>query len=166
VGYIYTDVSVEMYHRDMDALDLIVLGRHLVKIGEEALRGGSAQTLPSGRSLVLRDVFANPESSISEITTRTGLPQSYVSELVATLRDQGVIEVLTDPADRRRTLARVSQKLRQNVADRGSVSVDKPLTDALGDPNAAATLEAFAEHLKPPTPGPILKQIRHPGEQG
>jgi DNA-binding MarR family transcriptional regulator len=150
----------------MDALDLIVLGRRLVKIGEEALRGSSAETLSSGRSLVLRDVFANPESSISEITTRTRLPQSYVSESVATLRDQGVIEVLTDPADRRRTLARVSQKLRQNVASRGRVSVDQALTDALGDPNAATTLGAFAERLMPPNPGPILRQIRHLGEEG
>ena len=154
-----------MYYRGMDALDLILFGRRLVKIGEEALRGANAETMPGGRSLVLRDVFANPDSSISEITTRTGLPQSYVSESVAALRDQGVIEVLSDRADRRRTLTRVSDAHRQGVATKGKVSVNTALIDALGDPNAVATLEAFAEHLMPPNPGPILEQIRDTSEQ-
>jgi DNA-binding MarR family transcriptional regulator len=154
-----------MYHRGIDALDLILLGRRLVKIGEEALRGGSTEMSPGGRSLVLRDVFANPDSSISDITRRTGLPQSYVSESVATLRDQGVIEVLTDPADRRRTLTRVSEAHRRSVASQGKVSVDAALVDALGDPSAVAVLEAVAQRLMPPNPGPILKQIRDPGER-
>src|SRR4029077_6957323 len=106
-----------MFHRrrcivnDMNALDLIVLGRQLTKIGEEVLRGsgdpagqdagghgqrparasgrpGQAPFLPPGPSLVLGDVFAHPGSSITAITARTGLPQSYVSESVARLRSQ------------------------------------------------------------------------------
>jgi hypothetical protein len=36
---------------------------------------------------VLRDAFGNRESSISEIAERTSLPQSYVSESVARLRE-------------------------------------------------------------------------------
>ena len=93
-----------MFHRrrcivsDMNALDLIVLGRQLTKIGEEVLRGsGDAagqdagghgerparasgrprQTpfLPTGPSLVLRDVFADPGSFITDTTPRTWLPQ-------------------------------------------------------------------------------------------
>jgi DNA-binding MarR family transcriptional regulator len=154
-----------MYYRGMDALDLIVFGRRLVKIGEEALRGVSAETLSRGRSLVLRDVFANPDSSIGDITTRTGLPQSYVSESVAALRDQGVIEVLTDPVDRRRTLTRISEAHRRSVAAKGKVSVNTALIDVLGDPNAVATLEAFAKQLMSPQPGPIIKQIRDASEQ-
>jgi DNA-binding MarR family transcriptional regulator len=149
----------------MDALDLILVGRRLVKLGEEALRGASAETLPGGRSLVLRDVFANPDSSISDITTRTGLPQSYVSASVAVLREQGVIDVVTDPADRRRTLTRISDAHRRSFAIKGSVSVDTALIEALGDANAVATLEAFAKQLTPPNPGPILKQIRDASEQ-
>src|SRR5580693_7809367 len=136
-----------MFHRgrcivsDMNALDLIVLGRQLTKIGEEVLRGSGdpagqdagehgerpvqasgrprqasgrpgqapghprqAPFLPTGPSLVLRDVFAHPGSSITDITARTGLPQSYVSESVARLRSQGILETSADPADRRRTL--------------------------------------------------------------
>ena len=155
-----------MYYLGMDALDLILLGRHLVKIGEEALRGASAEALPRGRSLVLRDVFANPDSAISDITARTGLPQSYVSESVATLRDQGVITVTTDSADRRRTLARISEAHRRSVAAKGRISVDEALTDALGDSDAVALLEGFAQRLATPNSGPILKQIRDTSEQG
>jgi DNA-binding MarR family transcriptional regulator len=154
-----------MYYRGVDALDLIVFGRRLVKIGEEALRGASAETSPGGRSLVLRDVFANPDSSISDITARTGLPQSYVSESVAALRDQGLIEVVTDPADRRRTLTRISDAHGRSVAAKGKVSVNTALIDALGDPDAVVTLEAFAKQLISPRPGPILKQIRDTAEQ-
>ena len=75
----------------MNALDLIMLGRQLARIGEEVLRGAQAQTMPTGPSLVLRDVFAHPDSSITDITGRTGLPQSYVSESVARLRDLGIV---------------------------------------------------------------------------
>src|SRR4029077_5693015 len=109
-----------MFHRrrcivnDMNALDLIVLGRQLTKIGEEVLRGsgdpagqdagghgerparatGRPRQAPSRltrRTLVVRDVFAHPGSSITDITARTGLPQSYVSESVARLRSQGIL---------------------------------------------------------------------------
>ena len=100
----------------MNALDLIMLGRQLTKIGEEVLRGSKAQAMPTGPSLVLRDVFAHPDSSITEVTARTGLPQSYVSDSVARLRDQGIVETSADPADGRRTLVRVTA---QHPAHRG-----------------------------------------------
>ena len=53
---------------------------------------------------VALDVGYHPDSSISEITERTGLPQSLVSMSVAKLRDLGVVQTEPDPADRRRTL--------------------------------------------------------------
>jgi hypothetical protein len=76
-----------------------------------------------------------------------------------------VIEVLTDPTDRRRTLTRISDAHRRSVATKGNLSVNTALIDALGDPNAVATLEAFAKQLMSPHPGPILKQIRDTTEQ-
>ena len=184
-----------MFHRrrcivsDMNALDLIVLGRQLTKIGEEVLRGsGDAagqdagghgerparasgrprQTpfLPTGPSLVLRDVFAHPGSSITDITARTGLPQSYVSESVARLRSQGILETSADPADGRRTLVRVSAEHPRTVAGKGSAPVDAALAAALGEPDGGpavaeivATLNALAERLRPESPGPIQRQL-------
>jgi DNA-binding MarR family transcriptional regulator len=147
----------------MNALDLIVLGRQLTKVGEEVLRGSKAQAMPTGPSLVLRDVFAHPDSSISDVTARTGLPQSYVSESVARLRDQGIVETSADPADGRRTLVRVTAEHPRTVAAKGSVPVDAALAAALGHPADAgeiiATLAALAERLRPASPGPIRRQL-------
>src|SRR5580658_5342493 len=181
---------------DMNALDLIVLGRQLTKIGEEVLRGSGdpagqdagghgerpvqasgrprqasgrprrAPFLPTGPSLVLRDVFAHPGSSITDITARTGLPQSYVSESVARLRSQGILETSADPADGRRTLVRVSAGHPRTVAAKGSAPVDGALAAALGEPDGGpavaeivATLSALAERLRPESPGPIQRQL-------
>jgi DNA-binding MarR family transcriptional regulator len=147
----------------MNALDLIMLGRQLTKIGEEVLRGSKAQAMPTGPSLVLRDVFAHPDSSITDVTARAGLPQSYVSESVARLRDQGIVETSADPADGRRTLVHVTAEHPRTVAAKGSVPVDAALAAALGHPADAgeiiATLAALAERLRPASPGPIRRQL-------
>jgi DNA-binding MarR family transcriptional regulator len=147
----------------MNALDLIMLGRQLTKIGEEVLRGSKAQAMPTGPSLVLRDVFAHPDSSITDVTARTGLPQSYVSESVARLRDQGIVETSADPADGRRTLVRVTAEHPRTVAAKGAVPVDAALAAALGHPADAgeiiATLAALAERLRPASPGPVRRQL-------
>ena len=89
----------------MEAIELVALGRRLQKIGEEALRVGPGAGMPAGPVLVLRDVFTHPGTSVNDITARTGLPQGYVSECVAKLRDDFMLETATDPLDRRRTLA-------------------------------------------------------------
>jgi DNA-binding MarR family transcriptional regulator len=150
----------------VNALDLIMLGRQLSRIGEEAMRGSKAQYMPAGPSLVLRDVFAHPESSIADVTTRTGLPQSYVSESVARLRDQGIVETSADPADGRRTLVRVAPGHPRAVAAKGSVRVDAALAEALGEPADGAataqiirTLSDIAARLRPAHPGPIMRQL-------
>lgn len=180
----------------MNALDLIMLGRQLTKIGEDVLRrpgdasgpgdtgrrdttgrggragaraggtsgSGSGPVMPNGPSLVLRDVFAHPGSSISDITGRTGLPQSYVSESVARLRDQGIVETAADPADGRRTLVRVSAGHPRTVAAKGMASADAALAEALGEPEGGAaeiigTLERLATRLRPASPGPIRRQL-------
>jgi DNA-binding MarR family transcriptional regulator len=164
----------------MNALDLIMLGRQLTRIGEDVLRGAAdpagkggggrggqpAPFMPTGPSLVLRDVFAHPGSSITDITARTGLPQSYVSESVARLRGQGILETSADPGDGRRTLVRVSAQHPRTVAAKGSASVDAALAAALGQPEdepgvaqIIATLAALAERLRPEPPGPIRRQL-------
>ena len=120
---------------------------------------------PTIAGMVLADVFAHPGSSISEITARTGMPQSHVSETVARLREQGTVESFPDPADRRRTLVRVSAQHPGNVMRAALVPADDALTAALGDvsPDEAAgiikTLEALAARLRPGKPGPVLDQL-------
>lgn len=151
---------------DVDALELIQLGRALVKIGEHALRGGRTSALPNGPSLVLRDVFAHPDSPINAICDRTALPQSYVSESVARLRDQGLLATRTDPADKRRTLVRVSGPHRRTVARKGRASIEEALVAALADTGGAGArevvelLETLSRRvIGPGADGPILAQL-------
>jgi DNA-binding MarR family transcriptional regulator len=156
-----------MYRWDMEALELIQLGRRLARIGEQVLRGaGDGPAPPLGPSMVLQDVFAHPGSSVTDITERTGFPQSYVSESVARLRDQGLLVTEVDPADRRRTLVRTSPEHLRRVARKGSASVDDALAEAFGESDAASvealvsTLSEMAERLLPAPPGPIRRQLQ------
>lgn len=116
---------------DVNGIDLYRLGRRLMKLGIEALPDSGFKTLPSSHRMVLIDVFENPGSSISEITARTGFPQSHVSTAVAKLRDDGVFVTATDPSDRRRTLVRRSP---QSVsgARRVRAPIEPVLANALG----------------------------------
>jgi DNA-binding MarR family transcriptional regulator len=150
----------------VDALDLIMLGRRLTRIGEAVLRDSAAQPMPNGQGLVLRDVLASPGSSISEITVRTGLPQSYVSQTVAGFRDRGLLETSADAHDGRRTLVRVSAQHLRDVATKGSAPAGTALAGALGDPGTGpaaaeliAALTEVAARLRPAQPGPILRSV-------
>jgi DNA-binding MarR family transcriptional regulator len=86
-----------------------------------------------------------------------------VSESVARLRGQGILETSADPADGRRTLVRVSDRHPRTVAAKGTASVDAALAGALGDPadvaEIIATLTTLAERLRPASPGPIRRQL-------
>jgi DNA-binding MarR family transcriptional regulator len=131
-----------MYHAGMDALDLIILGRQLARIGERAMRDGDpgdggpgvlGAALPAGALIVMRDVLIHPGSSISDITARTGLPQSHVSESVNKLRVKGIAEINADPADRRRTLVRLTATREDSVVRHSARNADDALRRALGD---------------------------------
>jgi DNA-binding MarR family transcriptional regulator len=149
----------------VNALDLVILGRRLTKIGEEAMRGSGRLAMPTGSQLVLTDVFRNPGSSIKEITARTGLRQSHVSVAVAHLRGLGVLDTAPDPHDRRRTLVTVDASHPRRLVRAGAVSVDGALADALGEEDLeaigaiTAQLEHLARRLAPETPGPIVRAI-------
>ena len=104
---------------------------------------------------------------MSAITARTGLPQSYVSESIAALCEEGIVQTSTDPQDRRRTLASVSPAHRRRVAARASTPVDSALAQELGEQRAAQVLpllQSLAELLSADPPGPIIASIR-PGDQ-
>ncbi|MBO0802560.1 MAG: hypothetical protein J2P25_05730 [Nocardiopsaceae bacterium] len=76
-----------------------------------------------------------------------------------------------DPADRRRTLVRVSEQHPKNVMRAALVPVDAELTAALGDIGAdeaadvIRTLEALAARLRPGKSGPILDQLNRAGDE-
>lgn len=109
-------------------MSLFLLGRKLMQIAEGALPGGKMAR--SGR-LVFVDVAYHPNSSITEITERTGFPQSLVSTAVARLREMGLLESGPDPLDRRRTLVRTTPALKAVEERLGSVSIDDILAREL-----------------------------------
>ncbi|MGO8685010.1 MAG: MarR family winged helix-turn-helix transcriptional regulator [Thermoleophilia bacterium] len=136
----------------MNALELFILGRKLMKLGAEALPKGS---LPASVRSVLIDVATHPDSSITDITVRTGFPQSHVSAAVAKLRDGGALVTERDPADHRRTLVRVSPETIRRWARRGAVPIDATLDRALESDDPAeiaeivAALQLLAQRLTP-----------------
>jgi DNA-binding MarR family transcriptional regulator len=138
-----------MYLGVVDALDLYVLGRRLGKIGEAALEGTDAQRLSPAAALVLGDVLTHPGSTISEITSRTGFPQSYVSKSVNRLREHRVVETVADPADGRRTLVRATRTATQRIGQRAKAPFKALLREALGtdDPEVLAEVEAALDVL-------------------
>lgn len=110
-------------------MQLFLLGRRLMLIAETGLpRGKVAASL----RLVLIDIAYHPGSSISEITERTGFPQSLVSISVAKLRDLGIVETGPDPADRRRTLVRPTARMGERARTRGSSPIEAAIAEQLG----------------------------------
>jgi DNA-binding MarR family transcriptional regulator len=145
----------------VNALELFLLGRKLMKIGQEAIpaRAGFHQ-LPASVRSVLIDVFEHPNSPVGEISARTGFPQSHVSASVARLRERGAVVTTTDPKDRRRTLVRPSPEVPRQAAQLVSAPIDAALAAALGTQNpqeiaqVVSALETLALHLTPNAPKP------------
>lgn len=122
-------------------MEMFLLGRKLMQVAEEALpRKGQA---PTSTRLVLIDVVYHPGSSITEITERTGFPQSLVSMAVAKLRELGVVDSAPDPMDRRRTLVRATPALKTFRERLGHVPIDDILAKELGVDDQRALSEAL-----------------------
>ena len=140
---------------NVNGLELYLLGRRLMKLGEEALPPSGLDNMAASVRSVLTDVFSHPGSSVSEIVDRTGFPQSHVSSSVARLRDLGVLVSGPDPADRRRTLVRPAEGVMQKAVRRSATPVDATLAEALGPdtkdrlPEILAALDLLGELMMP-----------------
>lgn len=149
----------------MDGLELYVLGRTLMKLGEAAITRAGFSELPPSVRLVLGDVFENPATSIGEIAGRTGFPQSHVSAAVAQLVNGGAFVRAADPADRRRTLVSPSPRLIALAGDAGDdapVPVDNVIAQASGtaDPQVQAELARALELLAEYLPASAVSEAR------
>ncbi|GAA4038689.1 MarR family winged helix-turn-helix transcriptional regulator [Nonomuraea soli] len=136
----------------MNGVDLFLLGRTLMKIGEQSLpteglgdQPGSARTV----LIVVSDIRTHPGSAISEIVTRTGLPQSAVSTAVARLREAGAVVTEPDTRDRRRLLIQPAPEISSRVEQIRSAPIDAALAKALAidDPSRVAEIIALLEEL-------------------
>ncbi|MFI7455539.1 MarR family winged helix-turn-helix transcriptional regulator [Nonomuraea sp. NPDC049714] len=136
----------------MNGVDLFLLGRTLMKIGEEALpteglddQPGSIRTV----LIVVSDVRTHPGSAISDIVTRTGLPQSAVSAAVARLREAGAIVTEPDARDRRRLLVQPVPETSARVKEVRATTIDTVLAQAMDttDPHQVADVVSLLEEL-------------------
>jgi DNA-binding MarR family transcriptional regulator len=109
-------------------MSLYLLGWRLMQVAEESLPKG--KMAKSGR-LVYVDVAYHPNSSITEITERTGFPQSLVSTSVARLREIGLLETKPDPDDRRRTLVQATTARRALASRLAAISIDESIEKEL-----------------------------------
>ena len=138
----------------MNAVELYLLGRKLMKIAEEALPKPPTGGPPTSVRMILIDIAEHPDSSVGEIASRTGFPQSHVSTSIARLRELGALVTSIDPGDRRRTLTRLAPGIRRR-SRRADVPVDSVLAAALesSDPieveEVIEALDGLAARLMP-----------------
>jgi DNA-binding MarR family transcriptional regulator len=153
---------------DVNGIELYVLGRRLMKLGQGAMPRAGFRRLPSSVQTILLDVSEHPDSSISQIVARTGFPQSLVSEAVARLREGGALRTAIDPSDRRRTLVRLSPEIPARMNRAPADSVEPVLAEVLGtdDPaelaNVVSTLTALAERFAAAAQQPVHRGV-NPG---
>jgi DNA-binding MarR family transcriptional regulator len=132
----------------MEMSDLYQLGRRLTDLAYRGM-GGSELDLTPSEFLVLRDLFMNGESSISDTVARTGLAQSKVSTSVAKLRDRDWVHTSPDPRDGRKTLAQVTDTVKRQGDRRRAQSAQDALDLVLAgaDPDERRQLAAALERL-------------------
>jgi DNA-binding MarR family transcriptional regulator len=141
---------------DMDAVEVYLLGRKLMKIAQSAFANDPRSSeLPTSVRMVLVDISAHPDSSIGEITARTGFPQSHVSASVARLKEQGVVETTVDIDDGRRTLVRLATSFNERLTTRTPIPINAALSAKLPSPDPEVlakvldALELLAEQMIP-----------------
>ncbi|MFF1398548.1 MarR family transcriptional regulator [Streptomyces sp. NPDC058287] len=124
----------------MNGVELFLLGRTLMKVGEQAMPRPKEAAPGSTRAVVvaLGDLVSHPGTTVGEISARTGLPQSQVSTAVARLVEAGSATAEPDPADRRRRLIRPATRPSPRVAEVRAATIDAALVAALTDPDGTA----------------------------
>jgi DNA-binding MarR family transcriptional regulator len=128
----------------MNGLELFLLGRKLAKMGIETIPSSALNEFPPSAQAVLIDVLEYPSSSIGEIAKRTGLPQSQVSAAATMLEERCLLETVTDPNDRRRTLVRAVPGVGRKIRKKVDVPIDQTVADAI----ASTSPDDLAQVLK------------------
>jgi DNA-binding MarR family transcriptional regulator len=135
----------------VNGLELLMLGRTLIKLGSAAMPVLGDESLPASVRSIRIDVTLHPDSSVGEIAARTGFPQSHVSASIARLQEHGAVVTAPDPRDRRRTLVRPAPDARPGLLVVGAEPADAALLEALDDPRALpevrAALQTLHRHL-------------------
>ncbi|WP_405993100.1 MarR family transcriptional regulator [Streptomyces sp. NBC_00986] len=137
----------------MNVDDLFLLGVRLQKIAESAIPAEGIGDHPTSTRTVLivaADIRDHPGTTVTEVTRRTGLVQSQVSNCVSRLRSADALVTEPDPTDGRRTLLRGSPEPSARMRAVREAPIAPALAAATTDPaEALALLERLDALLKP-----------------
>ncbi|MEV6349351.1 helix-turn-helix domain-containing protein [Actinoplanes sp. NPDC051851] len=141
----------------MTPVELMLLGRTLTKIGEQALPAPDEGPTGGERVVVvvMADIYANEGTTVSEVARRTALPQSAVSNAVARLRSASSIVSTPDPDDRRRQLLHRNPAMTPRRTKVATADISPAVAAALDPdsptalPEVLAALETLSRHLTP-----------------
>jgi DNA-binding MarR family transcriptional regulator len=117
-------------------------------LGFGALASSVAGMSPS-EFLVLRDLFINGPSSISEIVARTDLAQSRVSICIRSHVNRGWVTTGADQADGRKTIAQVTDRVKTEAMKRRNRNARDALVPLLAgaSPEERAGITAALQRL-------------------
>lgn len=109
---------------------LYKLGRTLIDAAQRA-QGATETGMSASEFVVLRDLFLNGQSSISEIVARTDIAQSRVSICIRQLAQRGWVLTSADPSDGRKTLASVTERVQNEGVRRRAMNAQDALAPLL-----------------------------------
>jgi len=112
----------------MDAASLHFLGRKLVMLAERAITAPEGMPpFPTAEMLVLRAVVERPGITVTDLVEQLAIAQSRISQVVATLEGEGLVQRFTDAGDRRRQRIEPTKKVKAELEQRLSREVNDAL---------------------------------------
>ncbi|WP_369354651.1 MarR family winged helix-turn-helix transcriptional regulator [Streptomyces sp. cg2] len=126
----------------LNLADLHQLGRRLTAAATAAMKDSS--DLGSTELVVLECLYITGPQPVGAVAQHTGFAQSRVSTVIATLRERGLVELSADPADRRRTIAKIAEHARAQAKQARSQDAEPVLRQMLPEASHAQIAQTLA----------------------
>ena len=123
------------------------MGRRLIELSRAATAESGDPAMTPGEVAVLEDALTHADSSVSDISARTGFVQSHISTSVGRLKRRGLVDTASDPGDGRRTHVTVTDVAERAITARAGRNVDDALATAITDRAQARRVSALLDEL-------------------
>jgi len=131
----------------VDGGQLHRLGRRLIELSRAATAESGDPAMTPGEVAVLEDALTHADSSVSDISARTGFVQSHISTSVGPLKRRGLVDTASDPGDGRRTHVTVTDVAERAITARAGRNVEDALATAITDRAKARRVSALLDEL-------------------